>query len=845
MKESNRVFTLDDFEIEGEKQFSLDDFETTGSEDAVPKTEASALDYFFQGTRNRPNRVNLFKDVFPELEATTATQRGLVVAGEIAADPLSYAGGAITTAGKAIPRAVAGVADMASGILPTWLGGEVSREVTESTGSELAGVFAGLGSAIVAGNLQGLGSSAAIGAAKGAKRVFSEDSTTQNLVKEMVEDPANLVGNLGKLKVLAEQEGVELPPYLAAVDTRAGNETLSNLYSKDLEFRKAVDETVIGITNRIRNIAETEANIDTRALEYNAKLLDDQAEVKDITDFMMNVETSPIILEQKKIEKTINDLSSKFASSPSTVSQAIRGLESKRLQVVKTEKDKLYGDAFKLAKQSGNDGMPTPEATFALRIELKRLFDDDAFREDNSLRLAALRALGKKVKDLKKKRKDLKKELKDLKDDEGLIPIDVESNVSLKELQTLRRRIDKQYRKDPEAFGRMRNLVDETIDSIPDTRVLDAFRKADDYFAKNVGLPANYDAFLKLTKNKREATSEALVSDRQALEEFLLVHKNSPEALKVVDVSVKGAIEKKARSYGETSISSKSLTKALDDPKIKDVIDLLPRQTKLDIEEWANNTSAYNKQWAEQQVQLEQVQKEIGDNVLVKLSGTGGVSSVARNYATSPAYRAEIEKSLSTMHKIDDQAAGNARQALRAHMLDLALEQKDPIAYIQNTDRVEGYRKMFDGDLNTINRIVELQGLVNKIVPKLTSTRLANDTGDYQPRFGGQTVPSLISTMTNPIYSKGHSAAVITSRALASLLKKEDKDSVRLLMLNPELMDTALKAGKKGNVKKFMEEMGKFMRYNMAMATARASYQAEKQNPYSDSEQARRMQSTM
>jgi hypothetical protein len=833
MKENDKVFSIDDFETEGLKRFTADDFETTATKPVEQPTQAvaeepSALDYFLQGSRNRSNRVNLFEGVYPKLEANTALERGMEVAGEIAIDPLSYAGGAITTAGKAVPRILGGVTDMASGILPTWLGGEASREVTDKTDSNLAGVFAGLGAAILAGNVQSLTPSLAKGAISGTKKVVSNDNATESLVKEMAQDPANLAGNLDKLKIIAEREGVELPPYLAAVDTRAGNEALSNLYSKDLEFRKAVDETVIGISSKIKNIAETEANIDSEALKYNAKLLDDQVEVKDITDFMMRAETLPINAQQKKIEQTINDLSDKFATSPSTIYQAIRGLEAKRLQVVKTEKDKLYGEAFDLAKKAGTDGMPTPNATLALKSELKKLFDDDAFREDNSLRLAAIRILGEKV-----------------KPSDEITAADAVSDVSLKELQTLRRRIDKQFRKDPEAFGMMRRLVDNTIDSIPDKGVLDAFRRADDYFAKNVGFPANYEAFLKLTKNKREATSEALVADRQALEEFLLVHKNSPEALKVADVAIKAAIERKAKSYGDTSISTKSLTKALDDPKIKDVVNLLPKQTKQDIEDWANNISVYNKQWAEQQVKLEQVQKEVGDNILVKLSGANGVSSVAKNYATSPAYRAEIEKSLSSMHKIDDQAANNARQALRAHMLDLALEQKDPMAYIQSTDRVEGYRKMFDGNLDTINRIVELQSLVNKIVPKLTSTRLANDSGDYQPRFGGQTVPSLISTMTNPIYSKGHTAAVITSRAVASLLKKEDKDSVRLLMLNPELMDTALKAGKKGNFKKFMEEMAKIMQYNIAMSTARASYQAEKQNPYNESEQAKRMQSTM
>ncbi len=780
--------------------------------------EKGLLDFFVQGGLNKRQNKDLYESLYgtPYIEPTTPSQKVADVAGGIVADPLSFlfsGAGALSKAGQ---RAIEGVATTAkqavsdaasfvpkagleagSAVLPTYVGQEVGQNVAQETGSQGLGVAAGIGTSLLAGGAQSLAGSTLSGTIGGAKKLMGGQAEQRQVVQGLGDQAEGVLSRINELQGFADKVGVKVPaPLLAMMENKVGSEAAIALYRKDPEIRRVVDQFVNDASTKVQQVSKDVIGIDPVSLLKNAETLENQAKVQELTKGISDKMLSPLEQQRMKIEDGIIQLRDKFGWDVNQAAKAFEALEAKRVETVDAEKNRLYKEAYSTPVRAD-------EATgMALRSELEGLNKDNVFKQGSPLQNFATRASKGKT------------------------------DFTLEEVVTLRKLADREYRKDPMTFGQLRNIANATIDEIAKTspdakKSVDKLREADNYFAQNVGLPRNLSEFMKLTNSQRESTAQALVSKPQALREFLTVQGDNPEAMQLVERTVKMAIEKKAQSTNGM-LDPNKLRRTMEDANIKEAMELLPQQARDDIMQWGSDVNKYAKEWAEVNTQIEAESRRVGNNALVQLSKQPA-STVAGNYLVSAEYRSAMNKSLEELKRVDFSAATHARETLKANMLDKALEQKDPISYIRSPEVVEAYKGMFGKNLEGIDTVVQLQDLINKLVPKLPNLNLEAGSNDYQPRVFGQTAPSLVSTVTNPIYSPLHSTMVIASRGFADAMRSNDKSAIRDLMLNPEVAKEAIEAGKKGNVRVFFEELAKIGIRNTALATARSVYQADKQ----------------
>jgi Tat protein secretion system quality control protein TatD with DNase activity len=505
------------------------------------------------------------------------------------------------------------------------------------------------------------------------------------------------------------------------------------------------------------------------------------------------------------------------------VVKGYRALEAKRLAEVHSKKNKLYSEFKQLADEGGAKAQPNLDEAMALRSAVAKLNADDAFAVDPVLKQSALRILGGKV-DEAKSGLILPQSLTNAK----------ESGITLQELHTFRKRLNKEFKKDEYTFGQMLKYVDETIDRIgartPEgKKAVDAMRGADDYFRQNVGIPSNLDSFNALAANKKRAVSANLISDKQSVEEFLSVHNYSPQAEEVVAQAAKYTLIDKVTDPTTGLIDATKLSKLANDKDAMDMFNSLPVTVRKQVDGLLANADDLVGQHAALKAQQTKLNEDLANSLFTKIVGEGGldkyVDDLIRVKDNQNLYRSEIA-AWKKSKGVPLEARDAVEDTIKMRLLDRAIEGAkregiSPTEWMMKGDKSDLYQNAFGSDFAQVKDVLKLTEMFGRFkAVKDTPSKIKDAAGNLEVAGTGQSIQSVISLIFNPIMSARYAAATVAGRTLKYQLTQAEKMAAYDMYTHPEQFKKLLQYGRSHNWNQFEKELAKIYDSQMALRAA-------------------------
>jgi hypothetical protein len=725
-------------------------------------------------------------------------------------------------------------------LIPTLGAGAGSGAATQAAKEEGAGTLGQVGAGLVGGVAGALAPSAISQAMKATtegtkqagKYLFETlgKGDTAKLKEGLIEGGVG-IKQVDDMVQLAKDKGVEIPPTILMAQTAAGQKKLRELYGTDPKFVELFDQQVArfgkelqqrigkdvgsqGSLRKVMSMFDSPIN-DPTAGKRTAEQLATQWRrgiTKDVDTRVMQLEDA-----QKQFLANASD------APADTVVKGYRALEAKRLAEVHTKKNQLYSEFKKLADEGGAKAQPNLDEAMSLRAAVAKLNADDAFAVDPVLKQSALRILGGKV-DEAKGGLILPQSLANAK----------ESGITLQELHTFRKRLNKEFKKDEYTFGQMLKYVDETIDRIgartPEgKRAVDAMRGADDYFRQNVGIPSNLDSFNALAANKKRAVSANLISDKQSVEEFLSVHNYSPQAEEVVAQAAKYTLVDKVMDAETGLIDSTKFAKLMNDKNARDMFDSLPISVRKQIDGLMGEADELVGMYGALKAQQTQMNKELTDSIFERAVGKGGLDGYVNDLLSNKdmwnQYRSQID-SWKKAKNIPVEARDALEDTVKMKLLDRAFEQSardgvSPTEWMMQGDKSGIYKQAFGGDLGQVKDVVKLTEMFSKFKSiQDTPSKIKGAAGDVEIAGTGQSIQSVLSLIFNPIMSARYAAATVAGRTLKYQLTQAEKMAAYDMYTHPEQFKKLLQYGRSHNWNQFEKELVKIYDSQMALRAA-------------------------
>jgi Tat protein secretion system quality control protein TatD with DNase activity len=725
-------------------------------------------------------------------------------------------------------------------LAPTLGAGAGSGAAAQVAKEEGAGTLGQVGAGLVGGVAGALAPSAISQAMKAAtegtkqagKYLFETlgKGDTAKL-KEGLMDGGIGIKQVDEMIRFAKEKNIEIPPSVLMAQTAAGQKKLSDLYKTDPRFIEMVDQQVERFGRELKQVIGKDVGSQgslRKVMSMFDAPIDDPTAGKRTAEQLATQWRRGITKDVDTRVMQLEDAQKQFLANASDapadmVVKGYRALEAKRLTEVHTKKNQLYSEFKKLADEGGAKAQPNLDEAMALRSAVAKLNADDAFAVDPVLKQSALRILGGKV-DEAKSGLILPQSLTNAK----------ESGITLQELHTFRKRLNKEFKKDEYTFGQMLKYVDETIDRIgartPEgKRAVDAMRGADDYFRQNVGIPANLDSFNALAANKKRAVSANLISDKQSVEEFLSVHNYSKEAEDVVAQAAKYTLVDKVTDPTTGLIDSTKLAKLANDKDAMDVFNSLPVTVRKQVDGLLANADDLVGQHAALKAQQTKLNEDLANSLFTKIVGEGGldkyVDDLIRVKDNQNLFISEIA-AWKKSKGVPLEARDAVEDTVKMRLLDRAIEGAkregiSPTDWMMKGDKSGLYQSTFGSDFAQVKDVLKLTEMFGRFkAVKDTQTKVASDTGNLEIAGTGQSIQSVISLIFNPIMSARYAAATVAGRTLKYQLTQAEKMAAYDMYTHPEQFKKLLQYGRSHNWNQFEKELVKIYDSQMALRAA-------------------------
>jgi hypothetical protein len=776
-----------------------------------------------------------------EVKQQSFGNRAAYYVGDMLTDPLSYLGigfgrAGIETAKTGVEAAKMIGKEAAVMAAPTVAANEAALAAEQSGAGTLGQIGAGLAGGVGAGLAQSVIPQAMKATTEGTKQagkyLFETlgKGDTAKLKEGLIEGGIG-IKQVDDMVQLAKDKGVEIPPTILMAQTAAGQKKLHEMYGTDPRFVELFDQQVARfgkeLQQRIGKDVGSQGSL-RKVMSMFDSPIDDPTAGKRTAEQLATQWRRGITKDVDTRVMQLEDAQKQFLTNASdapadTVVKGYRALEAKRLTEVHSKKNKLYSEFKQLADEGGAKAQPNLDEAMALRSAVAKLNADDAFAVDPVLKQSALRILGGKV-DEAKSGLILPQSLTNAK----------ESGITLQELHTFRKRLNKEFKKDEYTFGQMLKYVDETIDRIgartPEgKKAVDAMRGADDYFRQNVGIPSNLDSFNALAANKKRAVSANLISDKQSVEEFLSVHNYSPQAEEVVAQAAKYTLVDKVTDPTTGLIDATKLSKLANDKDAMDVFNSLPVTVRKQVDGLLANADDLVGQHAALKAQQTKLNEELSSSMFERAVGKGGLDGYVDDIVSSKdmwnqhkSQMAQWKKS----QKIPVEARDAVDDTVKMKMLDKAFEQSNkegvsPIDWMLKGDKSGIYKDAFGSDFNQVKDVVKLTEMFSKFKSiQDTPSKIKGAAGDVEIAGTGQSIQSVLSLIFNPIMSARYAAATVAGRTLKYQLTQAEKMAAYDMYTHPEQFKKLLQYGRSHNWNQFEKELVKIYDSQMALRAA-------------------------